>query len=514
MARYERMLPNLTRDLRTPRKAAWQDTTTTQRTTLDWTSEFIDIPKLGRISSMISHFPSFLPLDGSGADGPAVESEDIEHILEAERASKLALEADMAEDAIETAIPLLKHSVARLEGALRLHRDRLHRFSALKNERFNMSVSIMRLPTELIRDILLYDADKHRAHRAFVDAEKTWLRLGQVCRRWRRIVFDMPSLWANDLFGFREGQGASVLLPLTGKAPLNVDLVYHDGPINIPIQDYEHLILRAWRIYYNTFTPEEALALINILSAEPLPYLQTLVFSASTRRQLDSVPPIMDMADHPKLRFLTLGNAYMRPPALNTLITLDIDLYDWNDENKPSLDTILEVLSHNASLHKLSLQMVLRSEGECRSPMQRLSLPYLEILTLQNASSAISTILLDSLRVISLKYIYIDEMDRSGSVDGIMRTFETVLRAWIPSLTERAADSTLGAPHAQSTLNARLLADTDSIIHDDARPLREWLRGMPEQSGVEVSLEKVLDDNPDGYMWTFIMYSFSCQSTV
>lgn len=428
-------------------------------------------------------------------------SNAVENILHADRASKAALEMSTPVDAIDCeAISLLEHSVAWLQAALETHRHRLHHLSARKLERDNTRAVISRLPTEITCTIFQYDADEHYADRSGAVVEDTWLRLSHVCRQWRRIVFNMPTLWANDLFGF--GEGPSVLanlLPLTREAPLNIDLDYDTGPSDVSISEYMQLVARAWRINYHTFTYEDALTLIKALAVEPLPHLQTLVFSASTRRAPDSLLPRLSLAEHPNLRFLTLGNVYMQPPTSGKLLSLEINLYDLPDELKLSIDMLLDVLSQNPSLRCLSLLSGLRRILQVqRGTSRRLSLRCLTYLTLEH-SDMLSTYhtLLDQIYTPALQTIRLLDQDMTTGIDNALPIFESSIRAWMPCVRDssaeavpRTAGDTLVATYHLSMFHALDWEAYGPAIHN-------WLEGLSKTFGADFTMEEGKHDDLD-----------------
>lgn len=426
--------------------------------------------------------------------------------------SKAALETCTPVDATDSeAILLLEHSVAWLEAAAQVHRHRLLRLSARRNERANLCIPVARLPVEIMRLVFQYDADQHYAYdRTFIDVDDIWLRLSRVCRAWRRIVFDMPTLWANDLYGLGEGQAADVLLPLAREQPLNIDLVHGDSISNLCIDNYRNLLPRAWRINYATFTPEDALSLMNLLSEGPLPCLETLVFSVSTRSfSYKKLPHKLTMAEHPQLRHLTLGNIYMRPPALGMLHSLDINLYEWEEKQKPSIETVMDALSLNKSLRKLFLHYTLgRVKLHPNSPLPRLALPCLEVLSLQHRDSKTSQALLDSMQVEGLKEIILHEFDLTKSVDDALRVFEIILSAWIvPPQQEQTASRSVCTGESLMALFPSRAVDP-GILRDEDFAIRLWLHNLLQKFGARISFKFREVEGGTNDWNSFISYTF------
>ena len=80
-----------------------------------------------------------------------MDHDELERILQADRVSLAAVNMGMPDDAVDAAIPLLEHSVTRLEAIAQSHRRRLDQLSAHKRERENLNVLIIRLPTSALR---------------------------------------------------------------------------------------------------------------------------------------------------------------------------------------------------------------------------------------------------------------------------------------------------------------------------------------------------------------------------
>ncbi|KZV71247.1 hypothetical protein PENSPDRAFT_751955 [Peniophora sp. CONT] len=288
-------------------------------------------------------FPSILPIPQELSNDPhsGFSMNICETLLQADRASKAALAAGNPLDSTGS-IPLLDGSIDSIETTPQVLRSRSPPPRALDNETMNADAPISRLPTELIHYIFRYDADEHRIDCGEGLSIKTsWFRLARVCRVWRCVVFNMPDLWRDDIFSFREKW--MDILPLTKGLPLNLRLVGTSALKFVGRHDVVPLAPRAYNIRAEIRGNQDVRTLVDVLCSEPLPHLQTVTLLGTRTRKREQ-PAAAKMARHPHLHFLTLNNIYLEPPPQGALYTLQLDMTGLYDEKKPSLDTILKAL--------------------------------------------------------------------------------------------------------------------------------------------------------------------------
>ncbi|KZV61263.1 hypothetical protein PENSPDRAFT_759539 [Peniophora sp. CONT] len=298
----------------------------------------------------------------------------------------------------------------------------------------NSSVSIPLLPADIVRLIFELDAYDHPIQRyGHVAVKDTWLRLGQVCLAWRVILFDMPNIWARDIFQFRLERALS-LLPLAQQSHLNLDLWSTSTKSDV-VHSLYSLVARSSRI---TYTRQNAtwdlFALFKILSKTSLPHLGALSISVYETRHKYTLQSI---ARHHNLRCLTLENVFIRPPFGSSLRALSLAFPSLKPVQRPALRDLLELISHCDGLETLVLKNAffqdidVYAEHAAVAGQAKLTLPALTSLTLKN-EDILSMLLLDHLLVPALQEATIRLTSYPGPLVALSYAIiRSLLRAWI-----------------------------------------------------------------------------------
>ncbi|KZV61960.1 hypothetical protein PENSPDRAFT_692933 [Peniophora sp. CONT] len=374
-------------------------------------------------------FCTFLPMERSSLDvNVDLSVVDGKHLDRTDRISEGVLQHQPT-GALDTA-DLVERSLQSRQAYL----------VALDNTLANAKSPISRLPFDIMHEIVEYDAFVSPLQPRFSTVDQSWLRLGNVCRAWRCIVFDMPTLWARDIchFGCPE-RGIQTLLPLAKNALLNLDIW------SLPDRTQMGLILavvpRARRLVYDlprarAFalqlhgpepSSETLQALLHFLRHNSLPQLVELDISSREAHCMNS----SSMDVFKSLRTLHLRNVLFLNPLLNGDIReLSINLYRVSTRRRPSFEIILEVLKHNPSLEYVHLQHVIGKSGQPISP--RLVLPALLHLELRLEEPTCA--LLDSIYAPKVNYAVIHHEHRSHThVVDLMGVLESFLCSSIAS---------------------------------------------------------------------------------
>ncbi|KZV74643.1 hypothetical protein PENSPDRAFT_749193 [Peniophora sp. CONT] len=380
-----------------------------------------------------SEFPSIFAYQDevSNAYNHLTLASTTQELMNAEKQLQSQLETQLALDAPD-AISFSEPFMNSADPAhLILSRD-LERIRSLLREKANTNLPIARLPVEILRAVFYNHADEnectivHQMWRDTFSIARSWFILGQVCRLWRRVLFDMPSLWANKLFtlGVRK---APVLLPLAKEALLDINLCNRIGQSDGTWAYWEPYMKRAWRITNESYIVDQAIPFMNLLSSKPLPHLRAIKLS---RHYLQDAMPIAVMADHPVLSSITMHNVYMCPPHLGVLSYLRIDLSRPDLRPRPSYGMLFEVLSRNRQLKHLELVDVLDEDAHADGPAEQLPLHALTSLTLNHGNYTLSIAILDGLQLPSLRTAKVQHDDVYPNAALALPLYRSLLNVW------------------------------------------------------------------------------------
>ncbi|KZV71259.1 hypothetical protein PENSPDRAFT_650862 [Peniophora sp. CONT] len=397
---------------------------------------------------MDSLFPSLIPLESSVDPDFELSMDDFPDLLRADDLYKAAIGTSSGVDAVTSALAHLHGALSWLDRVSRTLRHRSRRLSARKNGIRNRGLPISRLPVEIFRIIFEYDAESSGSW-SFVDEPLSWRRLGSVCRQWRFILFDAPNIWADDLFGLGIDK-VSEVLPLTKNAPLNIDLPYCP-PLDL-IDDLYQMLPRAWRFSTEIELKDDLHNVVNALSSQHFPHLQTLVLHCDCNgwRQKQKLG-IKYISNCPNLRHITLRNFYLQPQKRSGLTHFQIEFEDEGDDpresatRKPTMDMIVEALSSNPTLQNVHLYNSFTGSHRRTPALQRVLLPFLTSLTLYH-SGALSADLLEHLWLPALTTVDITwpyrPRSQNDEEDSGIRVYKGLLGTWTP-LHSRAIEGSL-----------------------------------------------------------------------
>ncbi|KZV74646.1 hypothetical protein PENSPDRAFT_749196 [Peniophora sp. CONT] len=423
-------------------------------------------------------FPSILPLE---ANGPPDTEVALEALLEAKRASSSALASDILSDDRDQ-LALLETTIQALDSAtqtLRRHRDYL---SARAREQANLGTPIARLPTETLCDIIQLFANGNpvRHQKRKLRVHRTWFIIGHVCRIWRRALFHMPDVWANDLFAFGPLK-ALTLSPFTKGSPLNVELYesHYDymGAADHSWNEIVLLMKRARRIYVDELpSTEDAFRLMTILTAEPLSHLETVDITVSEKHISEALSAGLVMADHSNLRSLSLSGLYMQPSLLHTLVSLDLRLWELEHNQRPPLHSLLSLLERNPGLRELTLVHSLDQDDTLEWSSPRVLLPSLRSICLYHGLDELSLAFLDHLEVPALERANIQP---DAQFIKALHIYRSMLLAWHGTVDSQTGLTEL-PPLISECTNHRNLRDV----------LSDCMSLLTEELGVQFSIKQ------------------------
>ncbi|TDL22601.1 hypothetical protein BD410DRAFT_788415 [Rickenella mellea] len=256
--------------------------------------------------------------------------------------------------------------------------------ATLKSRR-NSFCSVNKLPPEIITCIFL---------RLQMRESSLWLHITHVCRRWRHIALDSPSLWTSiSLSQYRPNELAA-FLKRSKCSPLTVSLRASsktDNQVivtllceNLPRIREIHLIDedRSWA---------ESLDLDTIFST-PSPCLEQLDVAFSYKRNL---PTFTFGSNYPALKRLKVDRHPLQwnPSSIGGL--QELVLKDIRAEHQPNLSQMVSILEACPALEMLSLEYsgpTLKTK-EVPQTTRRLYFPHLRKLRVNSSAYACAALL-------------------------------------------------------------------------------------------------------------------------
>ncbi|VDB85486.1 unnamed protein product [Peniophora sp. CBMAI 1063] len=412
-----------------------------------------------------SEFPSILPYRRSNYDRTL--SEDEKDVLHIEEAARLRLEVRATDHTASQSAPSTKSEPLAAQGdhAPPLN-ARLQHVCDCDQEQKNNDLPVMRLAVELMHIIFWYHADENAISRVvrtsvFGDyrtipvVEGSWFALGQVCRRWRRILFNMPDLWAAKASEFGAQKGLNVL-PLAKEMLLDIDFRNGLGLDAGTWRQWEPHMNRAWRIANHPVNMDQCVGLMKLLAGEPLPHLRSVALGhplpSTGRGDIDA------MSDHPMLQHIKMHNVYMRPPLHGKLVSLVIDL-SYVARGAEHKHPILPLLAGNPQLCSLDLRHV---PDHTERSTERIVLPALKHLRLTHQYRHLTISLLDSLHLPAVVEASVIPYDELNVLRDALSVYCSLLSAW----THRAESYT--GIRSQSLVSRRVYTSADSRRRHDA----------------------------------------------
>lgn len=248
---------------------------------------------------------------------------------------------------------------------------------------------IARLPPEILASIFIHCAQSYKKNRHTGSGVPDWVNVSYVCRHWRDVALDCPTLWS---FLFVSSHyWTNELLARSKAAPLKVcvDSEYPKQPKELNL--LEKVAPQAYRIQdlCMRLTPREAERILSLFSP-PAPLLQTLRISVERSNYLGEparASGTLFDGDTPALRELALIN-YAFPLISPTLCGLtSLRLRDLGTSFQPTLADLKVALSHMQDLAHLHLENALpsalgNSAGQSFEGSEKLTFPQLSRLSI------------------------------------------------------------------------------------------------------------------------------------
>ncbi|KAF5333186.1 hypothetical protein D9611_002738 [Ephemerocybe angulata] len=264
---------------------------------------------------------------------------------------------------------------------------------AALNTAHNSVAGICRLPAEILSRVFLELSSMTTIHSP-IDADEKWTKLlwvraTNVCRHWREVANNCPTLWASPAFNSNPDL-AAMMLSRSKHAPLSIR--YIGTRTHPPEALYDALAqierLRSVEVMKGKREPR----FWEIISGwSNAPILRTLVLVNSNYHDsnisLDRALPI----NAPSLRKLEIkrcGIAWKHLP-IGSAIT-HLNLYDdiRKHNHRPSSDALASALESMPRLRSLALSGYLPSAADSRS--RRVILPVLEMAVLRDETPLLS----------------------------------------------------------------------------------------------------------------------------
>lgn len=257
---------------------------------------------------------------------------------------------------------------------------------------------LQNLPSELLAFIFaVNEADRVSQFDKGIWTGSCLRASSQVCSHWRRAAFDHSYLWSASIdFGAESPIWISEMLVRSRKAPLDVKVNFKlirddDSRKRSNAQITQNVITALETASHRLRTLVVLLAdetsLVSItsrLQRRSAPILETLTLTSTVSSSLIENDHHMTNLNNgewivPRLRSLKVRNCWLtwKSSGLRNLTNLDISTFSMRA--RPTLDEVLDVLQHNASLETLFLCKILPRH----SPSSRVvDLPHLSRLEL------------------------------------------------------------------------------------------------------------------------------------
>ena len=172
------------------------------------------------------------------------------------------------------------------------HRQRLHaRIGEVESELmalkmcYNSFAPINDLPAEVMSNILLLNATEVMdEYPTWHKKSMSWISSTQVCRQWRAVALNFPTLWSNVLFVHPEL--AECMIRLSKDAPLTVRAVVHGTEF---IGAISKIFAQSHRLRALDLSGVAAPAFVSALTT-PAPLLMNLALSPPPNVTMTSQP--------------------------------------------------------------------------------------------------------------------------------------------------------------------------------------------------------------------------------
>ncbi|KAI0055163.1 hypothetical protein BV25DRAFT_1843153 [Artomyces pyxidatus] len=269
----------------------------------------------------------------------------------------------------------------------------------LRKQMFRSSSPFSLLPVETVRHIFSFQSLRAELDNTVEDQQLstcTVFNIAQVCRRWRQIALDFPRLWNRILlYNLRV---TTELLVRSKDAPIVVYADFHAVSDLRPQPECLTLALQDPRRLQELIVngTDVLPGFLQAIQSAPAPQLAVLRLDNFMRWSHLDIP--LFEANTPLLHSLSLSGCSMDWAWLKTLSNMtSLQLSNFHDIYRPSLDAILDLLSRSPNLTNLSLFSV--GPMITAVPEYIVDLPHLEKLNFVVADAAEYASLLTHIRV-------------------------------------------------------------------------------------------------------------------
>ncbi|KZV67664.1 hypothetical protein PENSPDRAFT_687896 [Peniophora sp. CONT] len=320
---------------------------------------------------------------------------------------------------------------------------------------------ISRLNLDSLRALFELVADQERPHPAHTSVEKCWTKIGHVCRLWRSVLLNMPTLWARGLCAFGVHAAFDDLLVRAQDARLHLGF-----PPELPeytLSRMAPLIPRAHMLRCTIRSPEDYQSITEALSSRYLPSSKTLSITFDAWSIGNEIAQgAIALAHECSIYHLRMSIIVIHPPLNGCLTWLAISLHELDITRRFSLDNIVAVLQHNRSIESVALLCAIH-EGHTRH-LPSVTLQVLTRLTIieEQRASTSAFDLLNLLHAPSVEHLNIAD----ESIDTASKTTKAL---------ECTLDACAGSPTlALDEFSLGVRRGSEDDIYTDIHLYRAW----------------------------------------
>ncbi|KAG8992481.1 hypothetical protein FRB94_011585 [Tulasnella sp. JGI-2019a] len=286
--------------------------------------------------------------------------------------------------------------------------QRIHHHIARRSRRLNTHAPIHRLPNELLVKIFALTLEANSQH--YLSNPRSLIGLGLVSKDWSRMIYDVPSFWAQINSAYSEGENRAAVLR-SKEYPLHVQYTDDDfDGRDVSEVVFLDLAIREayrWRSAEFTLSSDYTITLLHHLVSLSVPSLEELKIDCTEVDEDPSMEGSINIfsggAD--RLRHVDLSNVPIpwNSQIISHLETLKIS--GWSTIHPgPSTREIIVILRRcpklrTFELHYLGDEELLHDSDSTLSLMEVVHLPFLTSFTLELDNPEAFSQIISSVRI-------------------------------------------------------------------------------------------------------------------
>ncbi|KAI0318842.1 hypothetical protein OF83DRAFT_1113623 [Amylostereum chailletii] len=255
---------------------------------------------------------------------------------------------------------------------------------ALKS-RLNPCLPISRIPPEIMQKIFIHLASTVSMGPSFYIGHG-WISITAVCRRWRHIAIDIPSIWAHEVCSVPAGAAAEEWLRRAQACPLGFKFTADEAEKQAFVLKHIHRGRRIVYCYPGYSDPVSLrapfLTLARGLTKKPLPILEDLSIESSR-----AVPRVSSTLTVPRLKRIFLVDMFV-PWSSSSLTELTLVRHNTPKDHFPSAKQLFRLLQASPLLEKLHLTWI--PDFNSLPADRRLQLSHLRAMELEGTSEILA----------------------------------------------------------------------------------------------------------------------------